>query len=129
MSVRKEDPAFEIEFFERILRKDPLQVDVLRQIGHLYTRNGRLAEGLKVDRALAVLCPADPIAQYNLACSYSLLGRIDEAFASLQEAIQCGYRDLDHLRNDPDLAPIRRDPRFEKVFGSARRPGTSARGA
>lgn len=116
-----QDPAFEIEFYERILRRDPLQIDVMRQLGHLYTRAGKLGDGLRVDRALAVLCPEDPVAHYNLACSYALLARDEEALLSLADALRLGYRDLDHIRNDPDLARLRKDPRFRALLerGSA----------
>lgn len=106
------DPAFEIRFYEKILARDPTQVDVLRQLGHLYTRAGRVREGLRADLLLSYLCPRDAVAQYNLACSYALLSDLDKAFACLEEAVRLGYRDLGHIDADPDLALLRCDPRY-----------------
>jgi tetratricopeptide (TPR) repeat protein len=52
---------------------------------------------------------------YNIACSYALLGRSDEAFAALSRALAMGFDDLDALRTDPDLASLRTDPRFNRL--------------
>lgn len=117
--VKKRDEAFEIDFYERILKRTPTQIDALRQLGHLYTRSGRIREGLKVDLALALLCPRDAVAQYNLACSYALLADVEKAFVFLAEAVALGYRDLGHLRTDPDLAALRGDPRFAALLEKA----------
>ena len=61
-------------------------------------------------------CPSAPIPWYNLACSYAVLGMIEPAFAALQRALELGYRHLDHVRRDPDLKSLRRDPRFARLL-------------
>ncbi|KAA0233043.1 hypothetical protein EDM76_09480 [bacterium] len=94
----RRDEAFEIDFYERVLKRTPTQIDALRQLGHLYTRTGRVREGLTVDLKLALLCPRDAVAQYNLACSYALLRDTERAIACLAEAVRLGYRDAAHLR-------------------------------
>jgi len=104
---------FEVRFYEDVLRKDPCEESSLIMLGHMYTRRGQYEKGLEIDRRLVRLRPQDPIAFYNLACSLSLLGRIDEAFEALEQAVAKGYREVDHLMSDSDLASLRRDPRFE----------------
>jgi len=49
---------------------------------------------------------SDPNIYYNAACCYSLAGRVDSAFTCLYLAIQDGYRNVDHLKVDPDLEPL-----------------------
>lgn len=49
---------------------------------------------------------------YNAACSFALAGKTDEAFEYLQIAVDRGWRDLDHLKADADLASLRDDPRW-----------------
>jgi tetratricopeptide (TPR) repeat protein len=56
---------------------------------------------------------------YNLACANSLAGRKDEAIALLQKAIDAGFSQEELVRTDTDLDPIRQDPRFKKIVGSA----------
>jgi hypothetical protein len=46
---------------------------------------------------------------YNAACSLALAGDVDAAFARLEEAIDAGFADADHLRADPDLEALRAD--------------------
>ena len=107
---------FEIEFFEKILAEDPCNEDALKLLGHVYTRRGDLEKGLDVDERLARLRPADAIACYNLACSYSLLQRTDEAIDSLEKAVSLGYHDMAHLLKDPDLHHIRSTSRFRSFI-------------
>jgi ketosteroid isomerase-like protein/tetratricopeptide (TPR) repeat protein len=55
-------------------------------------------------------------ALYNIACANSLAGHKDEALASLQKALNAGFSQDENLRTDPDLAPLRADPRFKSVI-------------
>ncbi len=107
---------FEIDFFGGILQRAPDFVDVLRVMGHLLTLKGRYADGLQVDRRLVSLRPGDPLAHYNLACSYALLRRTDLALKTLRRAVELGYRDFRYMREDRDLEAIRHDPRFRQLL-------------
>lgn len=53
---------------------------------------------------------------YNLACAQARLGRIDEALASLSDSIDRGLAAPDELLHDPDLGPVRADPRFSGLL-------------
>ena len=66
--------------------------------------------------------PQSPATHYNLACLLAMKGRKDEAFETLQEAIALGFRNLEHLRSDPDLDKLRADKRFSEVLKSAAKP-------
>src|SRR5262245_3773041 len=70
---------FELEFFGSILARNPEYVDVLRVMANNLTLKGRYAQGLEVDKRLVQLRPKDPLAHYNLACSFALLKRPDQA--------------------------------------------------
>lgn len=52
------------------------------------------------------------VAAYNLAIAYANLGRRDEAFARLQEAVNNGIVSRAQFADDADLTPLRSDPRF-----------------
>ena len=45
--------------------------------------------------------------RYNIACCYSMLGDIEMAFTLLEEELKDGYVDFNHIRRDPDFAPLR----------------------
>ena len=108
---------FELEFFERILEHNPDFVDVLRVHGNNLTAKGHYARGLETDRRLAELRPKDPLAHYNLACTYSLLQMKDSAIVSLDTSLKLGYQDFEHMLRDPDLEHVRTDARFISLLG------------
>jgi len=106
---------FEVEFYSTILKTVPDYVDVLRVMGKLLTQKGRYNDVLQVDRHLCTLCPRDPLAHYNLACSYALLKRADQCLKTLRQAVELGYRDFRFMREDRDLDLVRHDPRFRQL--------------
>lgn len=111
----KVDWEFEIRFFEGVIERDPNYVEALQILGDAYTKTGQWAKGLEIDERLARLCPTNAVVFYNLACSYSLLNRLDEGFGALEQAVKLGYKDTRWLTKDPDLENLRRDARFVRV--------------
>ena len=107
---------FELDFFGRILERHPDFVDILRVQGNNLTLKGRIADGLQIDKRLVTLRPEDPLAHYNLACSYALLKKPDQALKTLRRAVELGYRDFRYMREDCDLDSIRHDPRFRQLL-------------
>jgi|ERR1043166_8282548 tetratricopeptide (TPR) repeat protein len=107
---------FELDFFEAILNRNPDFIDALRVHGNNLTLKGAYAEGLEIDRRIVDLRPHDALAHYNLACSYSLLRKIDPAMRSLRRAVELGYRDFRYMREDRDLDAVRIDPRFRQLL-------------
>jgi tetratricopeptide (TPR) repeat protein len=105
----------EISFMEGVIGRDPAYVEALQILGDDYTKRGRFEDGLKIDEQLAALRPHDPTVLYNLACSYSLTGRAEEAFAFLERALAAGYSDFKWMAQDPDLEALRKHPHYERV--------------
>jgi hypothetical protein len=112
----KRDINFETRFYESVLRRDRSYVDVIELLGGLYTKQGRVAEGLKMDRRLVRLQPRNATAHYNLACSLVLSKRKPDALRSLHRAIELGYDDLDWMLHDPDLHSLKGHPEFERLL-------------
>lgn len=110
----------EMRFLEGVRARCPDNVRVLEALGDLYTKVGKYGEGLDVDLQVVKLRPHDETAWYNLACSFALTGRHDEAIAALRKAVKLGYRDFRWMKKDADLKSLHSDPRFlELVAGQA----------
>jgi tetratricopeptide (TPR) repeat protein len=118
---RKEETVFDIAFYESVLRRDPSYVDVVELLGSLYTKAGRIADGLKMDRKLVRLQPDNSTAHYNLACSLALCKRPADALRSLAHAVTIGYDDAGWMEEDPDLEPIRDRPEFAILIALVRK--------
>jgi predicted Zn-dependent protease len=112
------DPEFEIRFFESVLRRSPGYANVVEILGGLYTRQGRIADGLKMDRRLVKLQPTNATARYNLACSLALAKRKNDALRELRHAVALGYRDFDWMAQDPDLEPLKHHPEFRTLLAT-----------
>lgn len=108
--------SWQIEFYEDILKRNPNYVEVLMLLAGLYTDSKMYKKGLGVDQKLATLRCDDPIVQYNLACSYSLVHDTDKSVKALKKAVELGYFDADHIEEDPDLDGIRHDPRYTDLM-------------
>jgi tetratricopeptide (TPR) repeat protein len=129
-AATKEDLDFEIKFFEGIAQHDPDFIEALQILGDAYTKTGQWEKGLEIDERLAKLCPDNSLVFYNLACSYSLLKQVEEAFAALRQAVKLGYSDARWLTKDPDLDNLRQDNRFEKIRTDlSRKSDSSSRSA
>jgi tetratricopeptide (TPR) repeat protein len=82
---------FEIDFFERILSRDPNYVEVLINLGDLFTKKGCHRRALLVDLRLARLRPKSAEVLYNLACSHAQLNHVAEALEALRNAARLGF--------------------------------------
>ena len=101
-----------MRFFESVLRRNRNYTEVVEILGGLYTKHGRVADGLKMDRKLVKLQPTNATAHYNLACSLALSKRKADALRSLRVAVGLGYRDFDWMLQDPDLEGLKAHPAF-----------------
>ncbi len=113
---QKTEDEFTIWFLEGVLEKYPTYVECLMYLGNAYTATGMHEKGLKADLKLVRLRPKDPLVHYNLACSFSLMGRLNESLESLEAAIDLGYDDLMHLVNDSDLDSLRDEDGYKVLI-------------
>ena len=107
---------FEIAFYEQLVQQYPAFLDALIALGEAYTRRGWHDKGLAIDQRLVQLKGRDPVVWYNLACSYSLLSRLDDSLDALRRAITLGYDDFEYLKKDPDLHALRQSPQFRQFL-------------
>lgn len=121
--TRKEtrDLDVKIDFLEGIVRRDAGYLEALQLLGDHYTERGKFTESLGVDQRLSRLEPRNPLAFYNLACSYSLVGQVDRAALALEQALSLGYCDFKWLARDPDLRKLRKHPLYRQIEAKIRR--------
>ena len=83
--------------------------------GH-YAAMNRVDDAAHEANMAMALRPNDAIVMYNVACTFCALGKKDEALSSLRKAYDAGSRDANWTRRDPDLALLRDDPEFERMY-------------
>ncbi len=110
---QKDDEEFIVWFLEGVLENYPNYIECLMYLGNAYTAMGKYEEGLQIDLKLRKFKPCDPIVHYNLACSYSLMGKIDLSLVALRKAIELGYDDIQHIENDTDLDRLKNEEGYK----------------
>ena len=70
---------------------------------------------IALNQAVAHLDYKGATAMYNLACSYALRGDRDAGIHWLEKSVNSGFDGSKTLRNDPDIASLRADPRFPRI--------------
>ena len=83
---------------------------------------GHYAEMKRVDDALQeanmamALRPNDALVMYNVACCFCQLGKKEEGLTALRKAHSAGFRNNDWAQRDPDLALLRDEPEFQRMY-------------
>jgi Flp pilus assembly protein TadD len=111
-----DQPQFDVQFYERVLERQPNDIRILKLLGELYARQGRHDRSLEIDRRLVNLLPRDGTVHYNLACSLAMVGNSQEAVAALAHALELGYNDFGQLEVDPELDGVRGRPEFQTLL-------------
>jgi len=123
------------EAFEVRLRtlgpQHPETLDSLQRLGTALAHSQRYAEASKqfrdvIEKDGNSKGQGNPFSVwYSFACVAAAANRPDEALQYLQEAVNRGYRDADHLLADDDLKNLRSKPKFQQLVAELRHPPTT----
>ena len=88
-----------------------------------YAELDRVEDSLKELHLAITLRANEASILYNAACTYALLKRKAEALDTLRMAWEAGFKDSTWVRRDPDLAMLRDDPEFDRLYPAAEASG------
>ena len=118
---------------EKMLSQDPNNATAMGYGALALGALGELERGKEwISRAL-LIDPDNMNARYNFACSLASLFREPDVDAALEllgpvfETLAAGF--LDHAKVDPDLDPLRENPRFKAMVAAAEARLAMANGA
>mgnify|MGYP003571194646 CR=1 FL=1 len=121
MQVR--DWASAIQAFERALELEPANASAAFNLAYSVHATGDMERAIPLHEAAAGFARVRGVSLYNLGCAHARLGNTDEAFEALGRAVEAGFKgnggNLASVYEDPDLASVREDERFEALFGKA----------
>ncbi|MBC8198731.1 MAG: tetratricopeptide repeat protein [Desulfobacteraceae bacterium] len=76
-------------------------------LGTLYYKKGEFDKAVYQYQKSLSIQPDNPSTYYNIACMYSIQNRVEKSIDFLKRAIEKGYDNWDHIRNDRDLENVR----------------------
>lgn len=115
------DFARALEHYRRVLAAHDTDFQAWIQAGNCRRRLGQPVEAEECFRHAQGLRPDSWVPAYNLACLFFVHGRVTEAWAALQRAVDNGLDNPDWLQGDPDLASARRMPAFPALLAVVKR--------
>ena len=122
--LRRKAAKITFERAERAIARDPTDGPALAAGANALAMLGEKERSLEWIRRALFLDPDNLVMRYNLGCALIQdHDAIDEAVKTFQpffEKLQSPMH-LRHLEVDPDLDPIRDDPRFKKMLAAAKK--------
>jgi serine/threonine protein kinase/tetratricopeptide (TPR) repeat protein len=104
-----------IRLMEERLELNPADARASNLLAATYANFGDVEKAMDyAERSLAI-DPDDAMLLYNVACTYALLDKKDDAISCLERAVDKGFGHKEWLEHDPDLIPLRDDPRFQTI--------------
>jgi tetratricopeptide (TPR) repeat protein len=114
------DWAAAIPLWEQVVRANPTDGRYWSRLGtacfNLHDYRGAIPA---LERSVALGFGQAQNQAYNIACAYAQLGDKDRAFAWLERALAMRFLNLELALTDSDLAPLRSDPRFQRLIPTA----------
>lgn len=93
-------------------KPDQQKINALYQQSNEALQSKKYAEAAELFSRVFSLDAKINDAAYNAACAFALMGKADQAFVWLDKAVQAGFLDLEHAKQDSDLSSLHKDPRW-----------------
>jgi len=105
-----------LELIERHLEMNPDDARALSLGALASAQGGKRGQALEWAKRAVAIDPEDSGMLYNSACIFAVQGEREQALDALEKAVDLGFGLRDWLANDPDLASLHGDPRFEALL-------------
>jgi serine/threonine protein kinase/Flp pilus assembly protein TadD len=112
-------------WFERTVRSQPADAELLARLGLAYARAGRKADAIRTGLRAAEMLPpsldanSGPMVATRLALIYAVVDEPERAITTLAPLLSMpSWISPAELRSDPIWAPLRQHPRFAELLRS-----------
>lgn len=107
------------ERFDLLVTRTPQNGPALYDVGRDLLKYADYDRAARAFVAAAHAGVREGTSLYNAACARALASQKGEALDLLQRALDAGFDDADHLREDDDLDSLRDEPRFRQLVRNA----------
>jgi TolB-like protein/DNA-binding winged helix-turn-helix (wHTH) protein/Tfp pilus assembly protein PilF len=108
--------------FQEAIRLSGEERQLRARLAHVYASEGNVEAAREMLNRLEKESPGSYVSPYALALAHTALGEYDRAFQYLARAYDLRQEELIYIKTDPDLKPLRSDPRFAELVRRIRLP-------
>lgn len=101
--------------YEKALSIDTGNLNAMKGLAAAHSQKHEYEQALKTLQNMIQIQPGNPDIQYNIACVYAKQGMQGNALLWLRTAVENGFRNIQVIKNDPDLAAVRETEEFKKI--------------
>ena len=112
----REDWADMLKAYNELTRLRPEDGEAHYRLGYARIFLGKYEEAEPAFARAAELNYMKASSTYNVACCRSRMGDVDGALVALRQALEYGFENRALLKEDPDLATLRGDPRYAELL-------------
>lgn len=118
---REKRDAEAIDYYEKAFQYGQCGEAYLNYANSLSNIKERLADAIAAyEKAIELNPNLKKISYYNMACAYSKMGDLRNAYCYLSYAISNGYNNIKHIESDSDLINLRADQNWAVWWESER---------
>jgi hypothetical protein len=117
LRIQVQDPSAAARILEGVTAREPRNARAWRLLGVALQQSKEFDRAIDAYQKALALGP-DPTATYNIGTAYARKNEPDRAFEWLGKAKATGKFDMTQIEADPDLEPLRKDPRYKLLLPS-----------
>jgi tetratricopeptide (TPR) repeat protein len=102
--------------YNQAIHLSPNNSEMYHNRAQLYVKLNQMDMALEDFKRAIELNPDLVSSYFNLACLYAIKGNIEAAFELLEKAFRKGYKNVEQVKSDPDMARLRENPAFEDLM-------------
>ena len=108
-----------VKILQELVKVNPEDPRLHYDLGTLYYKKGEFDKAIYQYQKSLSIRPDNPSTYYNIACMYSMQNRVEKSIDFLKKAIEKGYDNWDHIRNNRDLENVRGSSQYKKLVSGS----------